>query len=566
MAVPSAPAKGKAARKEEAPAPRRPLAIGIAVGVLVLVLLGGAALQLTPYGAFGYLAISDITRAGEYARATASAIADARAVMAPDTFDVAKKGADAAGAAHARFSRAPSLAAVAALLDCETNIRFGTDTARGARAKQLLTTLPPNQAVLYADAAGAAQLAESGDLVKGAAALDAAARNAQNAPIAGEIALIRGDVALAAGDGAAALAAFKRALERADDARAHFGLARAYDMLGDAGTAQHEIAATLAKSPQHPGALTLRARPKSTLADPAAALADLAVVLDGPARAKASPAELSAAYAARAWVSLDKGAASDARDAFAQAVTLDGRNVDALNGQGRLFLNEGRPTEALARFDTALQIRRQLAGDDRQRRGGQADARAAGRREAAARRGAREVPQEHPGAHPARQGGAPPGQQRRRRGRSARGHRVRRPGARERRAALRGAVGAALRARAAERRALGARRGEEGAAGVARARARVRRGERAAGRLRRRDHPLSRRHRARLEGRRVALPARGRAAQAPQVRRRERRVRQGGGGRQGYPGLSLERGVLFQASGDLAARHRTVQRRARQGS
>ena len=35
---------------------------------------------------------------------------------------------------------------------------------------------------------------------------------------------------------------------------------------------------------------------------------------------------------------------------------LDPRNVDALNGQGRLFLNEERATEALARFDTALQI------------------------------------------------------------------------------------------------------------------------------------------------------------------------------------------------------------------
>ncbi|HEX4445472.1 MAG TPA: tetratricopeptide repeat protein, partial [Polyangiaceae bacterium] len=41
---------------------------------------------------------------------------------------------------------------------------------------------------------------------------------------------------------------------------------------------------------------------------------------------------------------------------FAQAVTLDPRNVDALNGQGRLFLNEERATEALARFDTALGI------------------------------------------------------------------------------------------------------------------------------------------------------------------------------------------------------------------
>ena len=32
------------------------------------------------------------------------------------------------------------------------------------------------------------------------------------------------------------------------------------------------------------------------------------------------------------------------------------RNVDALDGEGRLLMNEGRYTEALARFDTALQV------------------------------------------------------------------------------------------------------------------------------------------------------------------------------------------------------------------
>jgi tetratricopeptide (TPR) repeat protein len=55
-------------------------------------------------------------------------------------------------------------------------------------------------------------------------------------------------------------------------------------------------------------------------------------------------------------VELDRGAASDAREAFAEAVKLNPSNVDALNGEGRLFLNEGRNAEALARFDTALKL------------------------------------------------------------------------------------------------------------------------------------------------------------------------------------------------------------------
>src|ERR1019366_10534069 len=84
--------------------------------------------------------------------------------------------------------------------------------------------------------------------------------------------------------------------------------------------------------------------------------ADLTAVLEGGSRAKASPQELSTAYAARAWISLERGSATDAREAFAQAVGIDPRNLDALNGQGRLFLNEERPAEALARFDPALGV------------------------------------------------------------------------------------------------------------------------------------------------------------------------------------------------------------------
>jgi tetratricopeptide (TPR) repeat protein len=100
----------------------------------------------------------------------------------------------------------------------------------------------------------------------------------------------------------------------------------------------------------------LRAHRKSAPVPPADALRDLAAVLEGAAKAHASPIELSAAYAAKAWVLLVRGGASEARDAFEQAVKLDARNVDALDGEGRLLMNEGRYTEALARFDTALQV------------------------------------------------------------------------------------------------------------------------------------------------------------------------------------------------------------------
>jgi predicted Zn finger-like uncharacterized protein len=329
---------------------RKPIA---AVAVLAA-LAGGAALQLTSYGAFGYLVIGDAVHAGDYARATSGAIAEAERSMSADTYESAKQAVDAAFAAHTRVPRDRPLAAYAALIDGATSVRFGSDPSRVSRVRQLLGELPPNETVKYRDIATAAQAASEGDLDKARRALDAASQRDPGDPIQLDVALLQGSLELAARDGAAAQLAYQRAVGLSSDARGHFGLARAYDLLGDGSNARREVDATLALSPLHEGALTLRARIKGLPTDEVQARADLAKVLDGPAAAKASPDEMSRAYAAKAWIDLERGAPSEARDAFAVAVKLDPRNVEALNGEGRLLLNEGRFTEALTRFDTAL--------------------------------------------------------------------------------------------------------------------------------------------------------------------------------------------------------------------
>jgi len=328
----------------------------VGLGVLTLAILGGAALQLTPYGAYGYLFIGDMMHAKDYAASTVSTMAATEKTLGSGTYDDAKNAIEAVVAAHVHMPRVKPLTAYAAVVDYATTVRFGADVARASRAKQLLAELAGAQDVKYMDVALASQLAESGDLARARAALDAASRRYPGDPILVDVALLRGDLELVAKDPAAAVVAFKQAAAASPDARAHFGLARGYDALLDAANTQKEIDATLAASPMHPGALTLRARRKSAVVDDSAALKDLAMVIEGAANAKASPIELSNAYAARAWVNLERGSASEAREAFAQAVKLDPRNVAALNGEGRLLLNEGRNTEALARFDTAMQV------------------------------------------------------------------------------------------------------------------------------------------------------------------------------------------------------------------
>ncbi len=337
------------------PKGKRSLAKAISVGLAVLALLGGAALELTPYGAFGYLTIGDKLNASSYERATKQAIADFDKASAADTYEATRAAADAVAASHKKWPRARQLTAYAAMVDAALTVRFGPDASRGPRAKQLLAEVPVGEPVKYLDAATAAQAGANEEWDRARKALDAAQARDTGDPIQLGEALLRGDVEVSAHEGAKALAAYQKALAISNAAHAHFGMARAYALLGDPTNEAKELSATLAASPGHPGALTMRARLAAGTAGAAQAEKDLAPLVAVPLSQKLAPGELSSAYAAKAWLLAGRGLTGDARDAFAQAVKLDPRNVDALNGEGRLLLGESRYTEALVRFDKALQ-------------------------------------------------------------------------------------------------------------------------------------------------------------------------------------------------------------------
>jgi predicted Zn finger-like uncharacterized protein len=327
------------------------------LGMAALVAIGGGLLQLTPYGAFGYLAISDSAKAGEYARITAEDSANVRKRLAVDTYGEARAALDGIAAAHNQNLRAQSLSAMAALMEYEAQLRFGNDVDRGARAKQWLSELPPNTEVKYANVASALQSAASGDLPRARHELDLASKRDLGDPIQQDIAYARGEVELRASDASAAVVAFNRALQlQPGAARAHHGLARAYLLADDRVNASKEIEATLAASKAHAGARLLRAMIAwEKDKDEKAALADLASVIEGEFKVNASPREQGAAFAERGWIHASRMRPADARTAFEAALKLDGRNVRALIGQGELLYSESRFTEALTRFDTAVQ-------------------------------------------------------------------------------------------------------------------------------------------------------------------------------------------------------------------
>jgi predicted Zn finger-like uncharacterized protein len=326
----------------------------IVAGVLVVLLVGGAALALTPYGAFGSNVITDLLKSGTYRSFTEESAEAARKRLANDTYVDARKAYDDLDVARKKMARARQLSAYSALVEYTTQLRFGVDPERGSKAQLWLRDVPQGEGVDYYAVAKAAQAAVAGDLATARRGVEAASRNPKD-PGQLEMAILRGEIELAARDANAAATAFKRASELSPSARASFGLARAHFMSKEYAKCKDDLAQVLAKSPQHAGALILRANLTwQTTHDDQSALRDLASVIEGSAKANAGAAELSRAYSSKGWIMFARERAGDARTSFDEAVKLDARNVSALVGQGEILYAEGRYTEALSRFDTAV--------------------------------------------------------------------------------------------------------------------------------------------------------------------------------------------------------------------
>lgn len=345
--------RGRRAGLEEASSSRAPKIIAAAA---VLVVLGGAALEMTPVGAYGRIAISDKLRAGDYLKSADAAAATMRTKLGADTFDVATAAADELVEMRKKAPRSRPLSAYAAFVEFQNQVRFGADTTRAARARTFLVDIPPTVEAPYLAAARAAQDAAAGEWAKAKAQADMAAARAPNEGVRADVALLRGEIALAQKDAETAAQAFTEAAKAGPSARTHHGLARAHFLEGSFGKAREEVDETLKLSPKHAGALTLRARLVwETQRDDAAALKDLAAVLDEGARAALGPGELSHALAVKGWIMLARDRAGEARAAFDEAVKVDARNVGALVGQGEVLFADGRFTEALTRFEEAVQ-------------------------------------------------------------------------------------------------------------------------------------------------------------------------------------------------------------------
>jgi predicted Zn finger-like uncharacterized protein len=320
--------------------------------VAVLIVGGGALLEMTPAGAFGRNYISDQIHASEYGKNAVAAADAARAKCAADTYAACSAAADELAEARRRAPRNRPLSAYAAFFEYSIGARFGGDGTRQARAKTFTGDVPPNTP--YLAAANAAEIAVTGDWAKAMPAIDAAVAKEPKDGVQSDLALLRGEGALATKDAATALAAFDESLKTAPTARAQFGVARAQYLAKSLQKAKDAVDATLKLSPAHAGARTMRAMLLWEIQrDDTAALKELDAVLDAKARKTEGSSEVSMALATKGWIMLARDRAGDARAAFDEAVKVDPRNVSALVGQGEVLYADSRFTEALTRFDEA---------------------------------------------------------------------------------------------------------------------------------------------------------------------------------------------------------------------
>jgi predicted Zn finger-like uncharacterized protein len=341
----------------EIQAKRRRRRVRVAVVTVAVTALAGGALTLLPaVGPFGSYFILDQVRRGEYERGLASASDAAHRALGSDTYPDADKAMRAVSDIAARAVRFKPLAAYKAFIGFSKTLRFGAEPEVYARAKVALEEL--------ADVGGdkvqlarATKASVDGEIARARALLVALA---QKSPRDVDVAVVRGEVELKARDPKSALAAWTTAATLEKSPRTAYGLARAQMALGDLPAARGLAEEVLRANSRHVGARLLLAESAwKTKRDEAVATKLLEEILRAPEFA--GPEERIDVQTLFGEIHLNRGRISQAETSFDEAIKLaeliktNARAARALSGLGEALFRAGRYSQAIARFKTAAQ-------------------------------------------------------------------------------------------------------------------------------------------------------------------------------------------------------------------
>jgi tetratricopeptide (TPR) repeat protein len=318
---------------------------------LLVVAVGGGSLSLVEsVGPYGVYWIGDRLHAGEHERLLADSISRTQRALARDTWPEASRAFEELGAARGRAKRFRPFAAYVAFDGYLSELRFGSVPEIRARAKVLLDEVGP-ESPAYADLARAARLALDGELAN---AESAAARLVASRGRDVDAAVLAAEIALRSKRGSASVQAWQKVRALEPSARAAFGMARARYAAGDAAGAEAEAKQALLRSPEHVGARILLARIASGKpGKEAETVRELDSLLKDPRAA--SPDEVAAAETLLGDVQLGRSHVSLAMAAYGRALKVRPGSAPALSGMGEALFQAGRYAEALPRFEGSVQ-------------------------------------------------------------------------------------------------------------------------------------------------------------------------------------------------------------------
>ena len=346
--------RSRAQQDTAAAAPPKRTGLKVTAGVLGAVILVGAGLGFTPLGFFASYVAYDAYKAKDWAALLSTTQKDVREAFTKDTADSAAQGLRVVDVAYTANDRARQLAAYGAFAGYLRELRFGHDSAVHARAKSMLATVPADASGPPYDLARAAQTAAGDQLARGLSQAEAVLRRSPNDVDAQALV---GEIALASKDVDRAIAVWTTLAAAETSPRALFGLARAQLLKGQRTEAQATAKKVADLSTSHAGSRLLLAQLAwESSRDEATTTAYLDKVLKDPAvRAAASTPDLVSAHTLAGEMSLRRSRVSAAEASFNEALKLNPKASGALAGVGEALYRAGRHAEALARFGSAME-------------------------------------------------------------------------------------------------------------------------------------------------------------------------------------------------------------------
>ena len=336
----------------EIQARKRKRRLRFAVAGLFLTALGGGSLALVPsVGPFGAYFAIDHLRQGEYERLLSATVAEAQRELSADTYTRAKAALALAEGNLRSVPRYKPLKSYAAYLGFSAVLRFGAEPEVYARAKVLLDELKEENDVDKLALARATQAAADGQLARARQTLE---RLAQADPRDIDVLIVRAEVELRARDPQTALRMWDEAAKVEASSRTAFGRARAQLARQNTEEAQGLANAALTKNPRHAGSRILLCRIAwQTKQDEKVASRLLGEVL-GQAQ-HASPDEIVQAETLAGEIHLNRGRVSQAEESFGRALKINPKAARALSGFGDALFRAGRYSQALARFKASTE-------------------------------------------------------------------------------------------------------------------------------------------------------------------------------------------------------------------